>query len=204
MHRFCHCGLRRFVRGAVSVDPAELEPLLFQDCCRLKHAVFWTPPPPPSLSPRLGNTPTSTSLKRTQTRNTPFTTEARVVRQTHSVVFTGGPTAVVFVCRRTCVVGKLPCNALTFVQALAQTDFEALATTHLCRLFVHVSVWLNGPWRRHSFKRHQPKNGGASAFVFTLPRVRRRTLSVPQPAPCTPPLQPCGPGDVLHVQTAEL
>ena len=30
--------------------------------------------------------------------------------------------AVVFVYRRKCVVGKLPCNALAFVCALAQTD----------------------------------------------------------------------------------
>ena len=29
-------------------------------------------------------------------------------------------------------------------------------------------------------------------------------LSVPYPTPCTPPLHSCGPGDVLHVQTAEL
>ena len=37
--------------------------------------------------PRIGNTSTLTSSKRTQNRNTPFTTEARVVRQTHSVFF---------------------------------------------------------------------------------------------------------------------
>ena len=74
----------------------------------------------------------------------------------HSVFFfTGGLSAVVGVCRRKCVVGKLPCNALTFVCALAQTDCCALATTHLCRLFLHVSVWLDGPWRRHTFKRRQ-------------------------------------------------
>ena len=59
---------------------------------------------------------TLTSSKRTQNRNTPFTTEARVVLQTHSVFFFfGGPSAVVCVCRRKCVVGKLPCNALVFV-----------------------------------------------------------------------------------------
>ena len=80
---------------------------------------------------------------------TDFTTEARVV-QTHSVFFT-----VVCVCRRKCVVGKLPCNAVAFEWALAQTDCHALATTHLCRLFFHVNVWLDGPWRRHSFKRRQ-------------------------------------------------
>ena len=62
---------------------------------------------------------------------------------------------MVCVCRRKCAVGKLPCNALTFVWALAQKDCEALATTHLCRLFFHVNVWLHGPWRRHSFKRRQ-------------------------------------------------
>ena len=38
-------------------------------------------------SPGIGNTPTLTSSKRTQNRNTPFTTEARVVRQTDSVFF---------------------------------------------------------------------------------------------------------------------
>ena len=51
-------------------------------------------------------------------------------------------------------MGKLPCNALAFVWALAQTDYQALAT-HLCRLFFHVSVWLDGPWRRHSLKGRQ-------------------------------------------------
>ena len=153
---------------------------------------------------RVGNTPTLKSSKRTQNRNAPFTTEVRVVWQTHSGIFAVGPSAVVLVCRRMCVVGKLPCNVLTFVCALALTDCQAFATTHLCRLFVHKSVWLDGPWRRHSFNRRQPTNGGASAVVFTLPRVRRRTLSVPNPTPCTPSLQPCGPGDALHVQTAEL
>ena len=87
---------------------------------------------------------TLTSSKRTQNRNTPFFTEARVVRQTHSAFFTGGPSAVVCVSRRKCVVGKLRCNALAL--ALGQTDCYALATTHhLCRLFVHVSVWLDRP-----------------------------------------------------------
>ena len=47
-----------------------------------------------------------------------FTTEARVVMQTHNGFSTGVPSAVVFVCRRKCVAGKLPCNALTFVCAL--------------------------------------------------------------------------------------
>ena len=51
--------------------------------------------------------------KRTQNRNTPFRREAREVRQTHNVFFlTGGPSAVVCVCRRKCVVGKLSCDAL--------------------------------------------------------------------------------------------
>ena len=76
-----------------------------------------------------------------------------MVRQTHSGFCTGGPSAVVCVCRRNCVVGKLPCSALTFVCALAETDCGALATTHLCRLFFHAPVWLDGPWRRHSLKR---------------------------------------------------
>ena len=66
--------------------------------------------------PRIGNTPTLTNSKRTQNRNTPFTTEARMVKQTHSNFLTGGPNAVVFVRRRKCVVGKWSCcDALTFV-----------------------------------------------------------------------------------------
>ena len=87
--------------------------------------------------------------------NTPFTTVTRVVRQTHSDVFTGGPSAVVFVCRRKCVVGKLPVILSPFVCALARTYCKALATTDLRRHFVHVYVWLEGPWRRHSIKRRQ-------------------------------------------------
>ena len=39
-----------------------------------------------------------------------------MVKQTHSS-FSGGPSAVVFACRRRCVVGKLPCDALNFVCA---------------------------------------------------------------------------------------
>ena len=116
---------------------------------RRKNSVFFNPP-------GIGKTPTLTSSKRTQHLNTPFATEARVEQQTHSgFFFTGGPSAVVCVCRCKCVVGKLPCNALAIVWALAQTDCQAFATTHLCRLFFHVNVWLDGPWRRHSFKRRQ-------------------------------------------------
>ena len=116
---------------------------------RLKKLFFFSP------LPGIGNTPTLASSKRTQNRNTPFTTEAFVERRTSSVFFTGGPSAVVCVCRRKCVVGKLLCDALAFVWALAQTKCSALATTHLCRLFFHVNVWLDRPWRRHSFKRRQ-------------------------------------------------
>ena len=128
--------------------------------------------------PRIGNTSTLTSSKRTQNRNTPFTTEARLVRQTHRFFFfTGGPSAVVRVCRRTCVVEKLPCNVLAFVWALAQTDCKALATTHV--------------------KRRQPTNGSASS----LPCQRYdRAPSVYR----TPSRALHATAFVLHVQTAEL
>ena len=86
-----------------------------------------------------------------------------MVRQTHSGCFTGGRSAVVCVFRRKCVVGKLPCNALAFVWALAQTDCQALATSHLGRLFFHVNVWMDGPCRRHSFKRRQHHEDAVAA-----------------------------------------
>ena len=68
----------------------------------------------------------------------------------------------VFVCRRHCVVGKLLCNALTFVCALSQADCWALATTHLRRLFVHVYIWLDGPWHHH-LKRRQHQEDAVAA-----------------------------------------
>ena len=118
--------------NTVSIHPVVLKPLLFQYCFANWKILFFYPP-------RIGDAPNSHKLEaHSKNRNTPFTTEARVVRQTHSVFFTGGPSAVVCVCRRKCVVGKFPCNALAFVRALAQPDCQALATTDLCRLFVHV------------------------------------------------------------------
>ena len=69
-----------------------------------------------------------------------------MVRQTHSVVFTGGPRAAVFVCRRKCVAGKLPCNALAIVWALAQADCEALG---LLTLFTFSSVPFDDDERDH-------------------------------------------------------
>ena len=124
--------------------------LLFQCCFADCKKLLFNPP-------GIGNTPTLTSSKHTRNRNTPFTTEAREVKGNAQRFFTGWPSVVVFVCLQKCVVGKLPCNVLAFVWALAQTDCKALATTHLCRLFVHVSVWLDGPWRRHSFAAPTPR-----------------------------------------------
>ena len=118
---------------------------------RLKRQCFFSLPPLLPLSPGLAILQLSQSLKSTQNRNTQFTTEARVVRQTRSGFFCWA----VFACRRKCAVGKLPRDALTFMCAVAQADCKALATTDLCRLFVHENVWLVGPWHRHSFKRRQ-------------------------------------------------
>ena len=106
-------------------------------------------------------------------------------------------------CRRKCVVGYLPCNDLTSVTALAHTDCEASATTHLCRVFVHVSV-LVGKTVALSQLEAAPiaHDLRASAVVATLPKIRRRTLSVPYATPCTPPLHPRGLGDVLHLENS--
>ena len=74
---------------------------------RLKNTVLYPP--------GIGNTSTLTSSRRTQIRNTPLTTEARVVRQTHSGVFTGGPQTDCYHCHhppvsslrpRICLVGR--------------------------------------------------------------------------------------------------
>ena len=125
--------------------------------------------------PGIGNTPTLTSSNRTQNRNTPFLQQRPVWynKRTAFFFFT-----VVCVCRRKCVVGKLPCNAVAFEWALAQTDSHALATTHLCRLFFHVNVWLDGPWRRHSFKRRQHHEDAMAA------RRKRPTKRVFWTLPC--------------------
>ena len=106
------------------------ESILFR---RLKNYCFFT-------LPGLAILRTLTSSKRTQNRNTPFATAARVVRQTHSF-FSGGPIAVVCACRRKCV---------------ACTDrLLSPCHHHLCRLFFHVYFWLDRTWCRHSFKRRQ-------------------------------------------------
>ena len=144
--------------------------------------------------PGIGNTPTLTSSKRSRNRNTPCTTEARVVRQTAQRFFLVGHVpscscAVESVLWESCPVTRSPSCA----RVHRQTGKPLPPPT--C-VFVHVSVWLDGPSRRHSFKRRQPRNGSASADAFTSPKVQRRTLSVPRPTPCTPPLHPRGPGDV--------
>ena len=143
--RNCALATSPFLRksqNTVSIHPMVLEPLLFR---RLKMLFFL-----PSRDWQYSN---SQKLEpHSKSQYTVFTIEARVVQQTHSVFFCF---TVVCVCHRKCVVGKLPCNAVAFEWALAQTDCHALATTHLCRLFFHVNVWLDGPWRRHSFKRRQ-------------------------------------------------
>ena len=86
---------------------------------RLKKNCFFDPP-------WIGNTPTLTSSKRTQNRNTSFTIEARVVRQTHSVFFSGGPRAVVCVCRRKCVVGSCPATRSPSCGRLLRQTIEPL------------------------------------------------------------------------------
>ena len=84
----------------VSIHPVVLKQLQLQYCFADWKYCFY-------------NTPTLTGSRRTQHRNTPFTTKARVVRQTHSGFL---------------LVGQVPLyscaiESVTFVCALAQTDW---------------------------------------------------------------------------------
>ena len=44
----------------------------------------------------------------------------------------------------------------------ACTD-RLLSPCHLCRLFFHVNVWFDGPWRRHNFKQRQQHKDAMAA-----------------------------------------
>ena len=77
---------------------------------------------------------------RTQNRNTPFTTEASVVRQTSSFFLVGhvplSSCAVKVVLRDSCPFTRSPsCDLL---------HGQNVAATHLCRVLLHISVWLDG------------------------------------------------------------
>ena len=54
-------------------------------------------------------------------------------------------------------------------------------TTHLCCLFFHVSVWLYGSWRQHSFKRRRHHDDATAIFCGDDARVRQ--ISAPPTCP---------------------
>ena len=104
----------------------------------------------------IGNTPNSHKLEAQSESQYSITSEARVVRHTHSVFFffyTGGPGAAVFVCRPKCVVGKLPCKARTHnhlqqqkehhEQTATQTVFEKCSHAKGVMGTVHPTVFQN-------------------------------------------------------------
>ena len=67
--------------------------------------------------------------------------------------FAGGPSAVVCVCRRKCVVEK--CPATRSPSGGACTDRLLSPCHHAPVSSLLPRNWLDGPWRRHSFKRRQ-------------------------------------------------
>ena len=107
---------------------------------RLKKNCFFFDPP------WIGNTPTLTSSKRTQNRNTSFTIEARVVRQTHSVFFFWWATGR---CMR--VPSQVCCGKVALQRARLRVDAcsdRLLSPCHPPTCVVSSSTYLLG-WTDH-------------------------------------------------------
>ena len=78
-----------------------------------------------------------------------------MVRQTHRVFFLVGQVPLYACAVASALWKSCPATRSPSCERLHRQTWSAAATTDLCQLFVHVSFWLDGPWRRHNFKRRQ-------------------------------------------------
>ena len=111
-----------------------------------------------------------------------------MVRQTHRFFFTGGPSAVVRVPSHVCCEKVALQRARLRVGACTDRLLSPCHHPPVSSLLSRICLVgrTMAPSQLEAAPTHKRKR-----LVFTLPKVRRRTLSVPYTTPCTPPLHSC-------------